>query len=145
MPWTLYRTLLALHLIAVISWMAGILYLFRLFVYHAAETESVVKDRFKVMERKLYRIILMPAMVVALLLGIGMLVLNPILLQAPWMHLKLTFALTLIGVSHYAGRCLKEFEKGHRPHSERTFRILNEVPTLLMIFIVFLVILRPFT
>lgn len=144
MSFTLYRTVLALHLIAVISWMAGILYLFRLFVYHAAESEAVVKARFVVMEGKLYRIILVPAMVVAFLLGVSMLAMNPVLLEKPWMHAKLFFALCLIGVSHMAGRIRRELSQGHCRYREKTFRILNEVPTLLMIAIVFLVILRPF-
>src|SRR3954467_14050717 len=98
-PW--YRIILSVHLIAVISWMAGILYLFRLFVYHAAETEEVVKARFIVMEKKLYRIITVPAMTVAFLMGVTMLSMNPVLLEQKWMWGKLFFALALIGVTHH--------------------------------------------
>ncbi len=140
----IYRTILAVHIIAVISWMAGILYLFRLFVYHAAETEDVVKERFKVMEKKLYSIILLPAMGVAFVMGVSMLFLNPILIMEEWMWAKLFFVFCLMTVSFMAGRIRKELERGICRYSEKTFRILNEVPTLLMIFIVFLVILRPF-
>jgi protoporphyrinogen IX oxidase len=142
LPW--YKLVLSLHIISVISWMAGLLYLFRLFVYHAAEKEDVVKTRFQVMEWKLYRIITMPAMVAAFVFGATMLVLNPSLLQESWMHLKLLFATGLIGVTHYSKRVLQQFAKGTNQKSERYFRIMNEVPTLLMIGIVILVIMRPF-
>lgn len=140
----LYRIVMSLHIVAVISWMAGTLYLIRLFVYHAAEKERVVKERFVMMEDKLYRIITVPAMVVAFGLGLTMLILNPILWKAPWMHAKLFFVLCLIGVTVYSGKVLREFRAGSSPHPEKFFRLFNELPTLLMIFIVFLVILKPF-
>jgi len=139
-----YRWLLSIHIIAVISWMAGILYLFRLFVYHAEETVPVVKERFIVMEKKLLRIITLPAALVALGFGIAMLVLQPTLLQQPWMHGKLTLVVALLGMTHYAGKLRKQLERGECKKSGKFFRFANEVPTLLMIGIVLLVILRPF-
>ena len=140
----LYRYLLAFHVVAIISWMAGILYLFRLFVYHAAETEAVVKSRFVVMERRLLRYITLPAALVALALGISMLALNPYLLHEHWMHAKLALVAGLLALTHLAGLWRKQLEAGTCRRSERFFRILNEVPTLLMIAIVILVIVRPF-
>lgn len=140
----LYRSILAIHIIAVISWMAGILYLFRLFVYHAEETEAVVKARFCVMEGRLYRFILVPAMVVTVLAGGGMVALKPELLLQPWLHLKILLVFGLIGMSLYALKILEDLKEGTCRISSKKFRVLNEVPTLLMICIVFLVILRPF-
>ncbi|MCB0416980.1 MAG: protoporphyrinogen oxidase HemJ [Bdellovibrionales bacterium] len=140
----MYQIVLSVHVIAVISWMAGILYLLRLLVYHRIETEKVVKDRFEVMEYRLYRYITNPAMIVALVFGVWMLVLNSFLLSQPWMHIKLTAVVLLIGVTHYAKAMMKKFKRGEMPKTEKYFRILNEIPTLLMIIIVVMVIVRPF-
>jgi putative membrane protein len=139
-----YRVLLSIHLIAVISWMAGLLYLYRLFVYHAEETEAVVKARFTVMEDRLYRIITVPAMLIALAMGIAMISYNPNLLHYPWMHAKLFFALLMIGMTHIAKKFKRELADHTCRISGKTFRILNEVPTLLMILIIGMVILQPF-
>ena len=143
MSYPLYRTLLALHLIAVISWMAGILYLFRLFVYHATEKEAVVRERFVMMESRLHRIIVHPAMGITLILGLLMLALNTELLTKPWMHGKLLLVAGMLFLTVFAGKIRRELAAGKARYSDRGFRILNEVPTLLMIGIVFLVILRP--
>lgn len=139
-----YRSILSLHIVAVISWMAGILYLYRLIVYHTAETETVVMERFRVMEEKLYRIITLPAMTVALIAGILMLTMNADLLKMPWMHAKLLFVALLIGTTHYAGKWIRVLKTGKPDKSEKFFRVFNEVPTILMIIIVVLVIIRPF-
>jgi len=141
---SLYRVVLALHVIAVISWMAGILYLFRLFVYHAQETESVVKDRFQVMENKLYRIITYPAMWVSLVLGTTMVALQPFLLETHWFRFKAVLVLALMGVTLWAGNLRHQLQEERCKISSRSFRFLNEIPTLLMIGIVLLVILKPF-
>ena len=141
---TFYRVVLSLHVIAIISWMAGILYLYRLFVYHAEETEAVVKARFQVMETKLMNIILTPAMGVSLLLGIVMLILQPETLRMHWFHAKLTCVVGMMFMSHYAGKLKQELRDGTCKKTSRQLRFLNEVPTLLMIGIVFMVILRPF-
>ena len=143
MSYPLYRAILALHIIAVISWMAGILYLFRLFVYHATEKEAVVRQRFEMMESRLHRIIVHPAMGMSLLLGLAMLALNTELLKKPWMHGKLTLVAGMMAVTIFSGRIMRELKDGKARYSDKGFRILNEVPTLLMIGIVFLVIMRP--
>jgi len=124
--------------------MAGILYLYRLFVYHIEETESVVKERFKVMEAKLMHIILLPAMLVSLLLGIVMIAMNPTIMKGPWMHTKLLLVVGLMFMSHYAGKLRRELGDGTCRKTSKQLRILNEVPTVLMIGIVFMVIMRPF-
>ncbi|MBM4304833.1 MAG: CopD family protein [Deltaproteobacteria bacterium] len=141
---SLYRWFLAVHLIAVISWMAGILYLWRLFVYHVEAKEQIVKDTLSVMERKLYRFITMPAMTVAFILGVSMIVYNPNLLNYHWMRGKLALAFFMIGITHMAGAVHKKLIKGECKFSSKTLRILNEVPTLLMIGIILLAILQPF-
>ena len=141
---SIYRLILALHIISVISWMAGILYLLRLFVYHTSETEAVVKQRFEVMERRLYIIITLPAQFFALAMGVIMILLNPTLLQQGWMHAKLTAVIALMGVTHYAGHIRRRLEQKATVPNSTFFRVLNEIPTLLMIAIIFLVILRPF-
>ena len=140
----MYRYLLAFHVVAIISWMCGILYLFRLFVYHAAETENVVKLRFIVMERRLQRFITTPAMLASLALGVAMLSLNPALLHQGWLHAKLFFVFLLMGITGVAGKYRKELEAGTSTKSETFFRVMNEIPTLLMILIVVMVIVRPF-
>ncbi len=141
----LYRSLIALHVVSVISWMAGILYLFRLFIYHTEEKEAVVISRFQVMEERLYRIITVPAMTVAFILGSTLLSMNPLLLRQPWMHGKLFFVICMGGVTGYAGGLMKRLANGERPLTSKQLRFLNEVPTLLMIGIVFLVILKPWS
>ncbi|MBL8635316.1 MAG: protoporphyrinogen oxidase HemJ [Myxococcales bacterium] len=134
----------AVHVIMVISWMAGLLYLYRLFVYHAMETEQVVRERLQVMERRLIRGIATPAGVLSLATGISMLVLNPSYLKMPWMHAKLTFVLGLL-VSHVQGMYYRQrLLTEPTAYSHKKFRVLNEVPTLLMIGIVIMVIVRPF-
>ncbi len=142
---TLYKVFLAFHIIAVISWMAGILYLFRLFIYHTEETEEVVKSRFRVMEERLYRIITMPAMVVAFILGFFMLSFHPELWRQPWLHGKLLLVLAMAGITGFAGKLRRRLAEGEKPYTSKQLRILNEVPTLLMIAIVLLVILKPFS
>ena len=140
----LYKLVLSFHIIAVICWMAGLLYLIRLFVYHRMETENVVKARFKVMESKLYKYITTPAMIIAFILGASLLMMNMELLKQPWMHAKLLLVFLMIGVTHMCGATLRKFANDETPKTERFYRIFNEVPTLLMIAIVLLVIMRPF-
>lgn len=139
-----YRFILAVHVIAVISWMAGILYLFRFFVYHAAETESIVKERFILMEDKLYRIITYPAMWVSLAMGSSLVGLQPYFLETHWFRAKIILFLILIATTLWAGTLRKQLADGTCKISSRQFRFINEIPTLLMIGIVFLVILKPF-
>lgn len=139
----MYLALKTLHVVAVISWMAGLLYIFRLFVYHAMETEEVVRQRFQVMERRLLNAITTPAGIVAVLSGSAMLVMIPGWLSQGWLQLKLGMIAGLIAVHVFAivARHRLIVEPGRWNH--RFFRVLNEVPTVLMIVIVSMVILKP--
>lgn len=135
----------ALHVISVISWMAGLLYLPRLFVYHAAETPgSATSETFKVMERRLYKAIMSPAMGATWTFGIVMLVLVPGWLEDGWMHAKLFLVLVMTASHHVMGRWLKAFAADENKNSARYYRIANEIPTLVMVAVVFLVITKPF-
>lgn len=142
----MYNTALILHILAIISWMAGILYLFRLFIYHREnQGKENIDDLFTLMEQRLYRGITVPAMVIAWLAGLYIVYLNPALLSLPWFHLKLSCAVLMTLNTLYAGRLRKKFliEGASLPTSKR-LRFLNEVPTLLMVVIVIMVIARPF-
>jgi len=140
-----YLWIKALHVIAVIAWMAGILYLPRLFVYHAqSAVGSPSSETFKVMEAKLYRIIMTPAMIVAWICGLGLIALNPTLLGSGWLPVKLLFVVGLT-VSHFLMNAWRlDFSRDANRRSQKFFRIANELPTLAMIVIVIMVIVRPF-
>ena len=139
-----YLWVKALHIIAVIAWMAGMLYLPRLFIYHcAAEPGSVQSETFKVMERRLLRAIINPAMVLAWVLGLA-LVTNLGAWNEPWMHAKFAAAIGLSTIHGYFARWRRDFDKDGNRHSARFYRYVNEIPTLLMIAIVLLVVLKPF-
>ena len=139
-----YLWVKALHLIAVIAWMAGLLYLPRLFVYHCqAEAGSAQSETFKVMERRLLRAIMNPAMIATWILGL-LLMVDLAAWSQPWFHVK---ALAILGLTHYhhlLGRWRKAFERGENQKSERFYRLMNEVPTVLMVVIVIMVIVKPF-
>lgn len=139
-----YLWLKALHVIAVISWMAGLLYLPRLFVYHCeVEAGSATSEKFKVMERRLLKAIMTPAMVVAWVVGLFLAVKGG-LFQDGWFHVKLSLV-ALMTVAHYMMvRWKNDFAADRNSRPQRFFRIANEVPTLLMIVIVILVIVKPF-
>lgn len=138
-----YLWVKALHVVAVISWMAGLLYLWRLFVYHAMETEAVVRSRLEVMERRLLRGIATPAGVLALGTGVAMLLLRTDLLRAPSMHVKL-LCVALLLANHAAAHIYRvRLIATPTAFRHRTFRVLNEVPTVLMMIIVAMVIVRP--
>lgn len=140
----MYLWIKALHVISVLSWFAGLIYIFRLFVYHVKYRDVAgVPAVHSEMEAKLLRIIMMPAMGASLLFGVWMLVLNPSLLTMPWMHVKLLFVVLLIAYHIYAGMVHRRFAKGEYVLSEKACRFINEVPTLLMIGIVIAVIVRP--
>jgi putative membrane protein len=134
----------SLHIIAVIAWMAGLLYLYRLFVYHRAETEAVVMERFRTMERRLWYAITVPAAWLATLTGLGMIAALPChYLPQGWLSLKLLLVAALLTVHFLAGRYRARFLAPPFPLTERAFRFLNEAPTLLMIGIVLLVEFQP--
>ena len=140
----MYRVLLALHIIAVISWMAGMLYLPRLFVYHCeADAGSRQSETFKVMERRLLKLIINPAMIVTWVLGLW-LAWQGNWFAAPWLHVKLALVLLLSGVHGMMSRYVKDFAADRNRKSQKFYRIFNEVPTVLMILIVFVVVLKPF-
>ena len=139
------NALLSIHVIAVISWMAGILYLYRLIVYHVEETEALVRSRFVVMERRLYRFITVPAMIVAAVAGAAVVTTDVrYYARAHWLHGKLLLVALLIGSTLHAGRVTRRLAAGDDVGPGRRYRLLNEVPTLLMIGIVILVIVKPF-
>lgn len=140
----IYLWLKALHVIAVIAWMAGMFYLPRLFVYHATATPGTeLSETLKVMERKLLRIIINPAMLLSFVFGIWMLVENQELLFLPFMWVKLTLVLLLTALHGYLAHCRKAFARDENRHSEKFYRWLNEVPTVLMIGIVIMIIVKP--
>ena len=135
----------AFHLIAVIAWMAGMLYLPRLYVYHCEITPGTPEDqRFQTMERRLLRAIMNPAMLATLALGIAMLVQNPAYLQQGWLHAKLGLVFLMLGAHGMLASYRKAFAAGRNRHSARFFRILNEIPTVLLIAIVILAVVQPF-
>lgn len=139
-----YLWVKALHVIAIIAWMAGMLYLPRLFVYHTmAEKGSVQSETFKVMERRLLRAIINPAMVTAWVAGLW-LAQDAGFWSQTWLHTKLALVAGLSGVHGYFAIAVRRFAEDRNTVSQRNWRILNEVPTLLMIGIVLLVILKPF-
>ncbi|WP_044563677.1 protoporphyrinogen oxidase HemJ [Azospirillum sp. B4] len=142
----MYLWIKAVHVIAVISWMAGLLYLPRLFVYHCdAPAGSPQSETFKVMERRLLRAIMNPAMILAWACGLAMITLDPGLLKgAGWLHAKLTLVVLMTGAHMAMARWRRDFAEDRNTRPARFYRIANEVPTLLMILIVILVITRPF-
>jgi len=140
----LYDVLKALHIVAVIAWMAGLLYLPRLFVYHAdAEAGSEQSETFKVMERRLLRGIMNPAMVLTWLLGLA-LAWRGDWWHAGWWQAKFALVVLLTGMHHLQSRWRKDFESDRNMQPARFYRLWNEVPTVLMVAIVFLAVLKPF-
>lgn len=134
----------AFHVIAVISWMAGLLYLPRLFIYHSKEEQgSATSETFKVMERKLMKIIMNPAMMVSWVLGIALIFTYGYWDQI-WMWIKLVLVVAMTGYHVMLSKWRKEFEADNNQNSEKFYRMVNEIPTVLMIVIVILVIVKPF-
>ncbi len=143
-PPELFLWIKAVHVIAVISWMAGLVYLPRLFVYHSdSEPGSEKSETFKVMEDRLFRIIMRPAMVVSWILGLW-LAWQGFGFVGWWLWLKIAAVFALTGVHEYFGGALKAFASDRREKTARYWRMINEAPTLLMIFIVIMVIVKPF-
>jgi putative membrane protein len=139
-----YLWLKAIHVIAVIAWMAGMLYLPRLFVYHAdTEIGSKQSETFKVMERRLLRAIINPAMAVTWVLGLW-LAYDSGFYVSGWLHAKFALVLAMSGLHGFYSRWMKDFAADRNTHTAKFYRIMNEVPTVLMIAIVCLVIVKPF-
>jgi putative membrane protein len=140
----IYLWIKALHVLAVISWMAGMLYLPRLFVYHAeAAPGSPTAETFEVMERRLMRAIMLPAMLVAWASGLTLAVQGDFF-SAGWLHGKLLLVILMSAIHGYFARIRRDFAEGKNRHPSRFYRVINEIPTILMIGIVLLVIVKPF-
>ena len=143
----MYLWLKALHIIAVISWMAGMLYLPRLFVYHcAAEIGSKQSETFKVMERRLLKAIINPAMIAAWVFGLSLIWLmgKNAFLAAGWLQAKLVLVIAMSAAHGFLARWVKDFAADGNRHSQKFYRIINEIPTVLMIAIVILATVKPF-
>ncbi len=139
-----YLWIKAVHLIAVIAWMAGMMYLPRLFIYHHKSEKRGEAERYFVqMERRLLKGIINPAMIAVWVLGILMLIANPALLSGTWLHIKLTLVVAMSAIHGFYAASRRKFEAGERPRSERFWRIINEAPFILLIVIVILVIIKP--
>jgi len=143
----LYLWLKALHIIAVIAWMAGMLYLPRLFVYHAAaKPGSELSETFKTMERRLLKLIINPAMIATWLLGLSLIWLmgKDAFVQSGWLHAKLVLVLAMTGLHGFFAGLVKQFNTDRNQRSQRFYRIINEIPTVLVVVIVVLATVKPF-
>jgi putative membrane protein len=141
---SLYLTLKALHVVAVISWMVGLLYLPRLFVYHVENNNFESVKVFKIMEKRLMKIIMNPAMIVTWLTGLSILwVLGFNTIFSLWLSIKFLFVIILSGYHGFLSKCLKDFALDKNTRSSKFFRFINEIPTIILIIIVFLVIFKP--
>jgi len=141
----LYLIIKSLHLIAVISWMAGLLYLPRIFVYHVENFEKQeVTSIFEIMEKRLYNYIMRPAMLFSWIFGIALIYFNGVgVLTSLWMQIKLVLVIILSGYHEYLGKCMINLRNRTNSKTGKFYRYLNEVPTILLIFIVFIVIIKP--
>ena len=145
----LYAWVKAFHIIAVIAWMAGMLYLPRLFVYHcAAEKGSVQSETFELMERRLLRGIINPAMIAAIALGLWLAWIGPDSrygwFAAPWLLAKIVLVIAMTALHGLFARWMKDFAADRNRRSQKFYRIINEVPAVLVVLIVLLVVLKPF-
>ena len=140
-----YLLFKSLHLIAVVSWMAGLLYLPRIFVYHVENKEKKeVTDIFEVMEKKLFYYIMRPAMIFTWIFGLILIYLNGIeIFSQLWMQIKIILIILLSAYNDYLGKCLVSLKNDSNTKSSKFFRFINEVPTIILIFTVFLVIFKP--
>src|SRR5579883_2382566 len=139
-----YQWIKAFHLVAMVAWFAGLFYIFRLFVYHVKyKDREGMRTAYEEMERKLMRIIMDPAALVTIGLGIWLVVLNPGYLKQGWLHVKLLCVLLLLGYHGLAGVTRARFARGNFWLSERACRMINEVPTLLLLIIVIMAVVKP--
>ncbi|MEM8767279.1 MAG: protoporphyrinogen oxidase HemJ [Pseudomonadota bacterium] len=142
---TAFLWLKAFHIIGVVTWFAAMFYLPRLFVYHSATEDDAGRARFRMMEDKLYRIIMRPSMFIATGFGLAVLFIGwEAYATSIWLWLKLFGVVLLLGYHHYCARLVRAFAADESPHSERFYRIFNEAPALLLIAIVILVVVKPF-
>ncbi len=140
-----YLLFKSLHLIAVISWMVGLLYLPRIFVYHVENSEKKeTTEIFEIMERRLYFYIMRPAMIATWLFGVILIYINGLdIFSQLWMNIKLALVIFLTIYHEYLGICLKSLKLKTNTKTSKFFRIINEVPTIILIFIIFIVIFKP--
>ena len=139
-----YLLFKSLHLISVISWMAGLLYLPRIFVYHSENNNEIISNVFKTMERKLFYYIMTPAMVLSWLFGLVLIhEIGFAQLASLWLQLKLILVIILTGYHFYLGSLLDQFNLDQNRKSSKFYRYINEIPTLLLILIIFIVIFKP--
>jgi putative membrane protein len=144
----MYQYILAIHIIFVVCWMAGLFYIVRLFIYHTEAQQkqepdrTILSNQFEIMERKLWYIIAVPSMVLVLAAGITMIVLAPAWLQQSWMHIKLTFVVGLIAYHFICQNKMKQMSKGIYKWTSTQLRIWNEVATIFLFAIVFLAVLK---
>lgn len=140
-----YLWLKALHIIFVVTWFAALFYLPRLFVYHCGATDSVSLERFKIMERKLYRIIMRPSMLLAIGFGLWLLILGwESFATSAWLWIKLATVAGLLGYHHYCARLIQAFAADANPHHEKFYRWFNELPALALVLVVIMVVVKPF-
>lgn len=140
-----YLWLKAAHLLFIIAWMAGMMYLPRLFIYHhGAEKGGEAERNFVVMERRLLKGIMNPSIIAVWILGILMLIANPAWLSSGWFHVKLLFVVIISGIHGFYSAARKKFEAGERPRTAKFWRIMNEVPFIALIVIVVMAIVKPF-
>lgn len=136
------------HLIGVVVWFAGLFYLVRLFVYHAEASQqsepaqTILKNQYEIMEKRLYNIITTPGMVVTVAMAIGLITTEPEILKSGWLHIKLALVAVLLIYHFYCGRIMKQLEKGECKWTGQQFRALNEAPTVLLVAIVLLAVFK---
>ncbi|MDG1323012.1 MAG: protoporphyrinogen oxidase HemJ [Porticoccaceae bacterium] len=140
----MYQWVLAFHVIAVICWFAALFYLPRLFVYHAMSEDEISIERFKVMQRKLYRGIANPSMIATIIFGLWLVTLVPAYLNEIWFQLKAGLVLLLVGYHHMCLSHMKRLAEDRNDKTHVYFRVFNEVPVLFLVGIVILVVVKPF-
>lgn len=139
----LYLTLKALHLIAIVAWFAGLFYLPRLLAYHAGSNSAEVKQQLEIMQKRLYKIIMNNALMLVIVLGFSLLWVNPAVASGGWFHIKLLLVFVLLAYHIMCGKYMKSLMAGTNKHSPRFFRLFGEIPTILLIAIVCLAVIKP--
>jgi putative membrane protein len=136
----------AIHIIFIVTWFAGLFYLPRLFVYHCGCDDQSSRDRFKIMEHKLYYYITTPSALITVILGLWLISIHgfDIIFKWHWLQVKLFFVVILIAFHIYCGSLLKQFSQDNNQHSEKFYRVINEIPVLPLIIIVIMAVVRPF-
>ena len=142
---TMYLWLKAIHIIFVVTWFAGLFYMPRLFVYHSTATDDISRERFKLMQHKLYRVIMNPSMIGSLVFGIWLFAESwQAYSTQGWIWVKIVLVVALIGYHHYCLRIINAFADDRVLHSEKFFRIFNELPALVLVVAVIMVVVKPF-